>query len=261
MKIDFGSDIHLEFGDLDITNKNGADVLVLAGDIMLAYQLSDLSIDSKYHRYYAFMEKCSREYKNVIMVMGNHEHYNHDIQKTLFDLKGAFHPLTNVHILENETIILDDVTFICGTMWTNFNGANPVSMMKIAEKMNDFHIISNNNSKFTPDDALILHDQFIQYTHKELQKPHEKVVMVTHHCPSNQCIPEKYRGNTDMNCGYFSDLSELILDNPKIKVWICGHTHNRKDYMIGDTRIVNNCRGYSGYEIESESFEFKCIEV
>jgi len=36
MKIALASDIHLEFGDLDLTNDDNADVLILSGDICTA---------------------------------------------------------------------------------------------------------------------------------------------------------------------------------------------------------------------------------
>jgi hypothetical protein len=46
-------------------------------------------------------------------------------------------------------------------------------------------------------------------------------------------------------------LSEFILDRPQIKLWTHGHVHNVNDYMIGDTRVVSNPRGYEGYEPET----------
>lgn len=47
-----------------------------------------------------------------------------------------------------------------------------------------------------------------------------------------------------MNGGYASDLSEFILDNPKIKLWTHGHMHQNHDYLIGTTRVVCNPKGY-----------------
>lgn len=41
MKIALASDLHLEFGDIHLTNDQGADVLLLAGDIMIAQDLHD----------------------------------------------------------------------------------------------------------------------------------------------------------------------------------------------------------------------------
>jgi uncharacterized protein RhaS with RHS repeats len=47
-----------------------------------------------------------------------------------------------------------------------------------------------------------------------------------------------------MNGGYYSDLSEFILDHPEIVLWTHGHMHHTFDYNIGDCRIVCNPRGY-----------------
>ena len=41
MKLAVCSDLHLEFGDLDLTNDEAADVLVLSGDIFIASELTD----------------------------------------------------------------------------------------------------------------------------------------------------------------------------------------------------------------------------
>ena len=44
MKIALASDVHLEFGPLEINNTNGADVLILSGDICVAHNLSDRDV-------------------------------------------------------------------------------------------------------------------------------------------------------------------------------------------------------------------------
>lgn len=31
-------------------------------------------------------------------------------------------------------------------------------------------------------------------------------------------------------------------------LWVHGHVHHRNDYMVGDTRVVSNARGYPGEE-------------
>jgi hypothetical protein len=51
-----------------------------------------------------------------------------------------------------------------------------------------------------------------------------------------------------MNGGYASDLSEDILDNENIRVWVHGHMHDPVDYKIGETRVLANPRGYVPYE-------------
>ena len=40
----------------------------------------------------------------------------------------------------------------------------------------------------------------------------------------------------------------LILKYPNIKLWCHGHIHQSKDYMIGNTRIICNPRGYEAWD-------------
>ena len=47
MKIALCSDLHLEFEDIDLKNTEGAEVLVLSGDIMIAEDLH-AQINNKY---------------------------------------------------------------------------------------------------------------------------------------------------------------------------------------------------------------------
>ena len=63
------------------------------------------------------------------------------------------------------------------------------------------------------------------------------------------------------NGAYSSNLDDFIINNPKIKTWIHGHTHESFDYMIGSTQIVCNPRGYINYEARAEEFSLKYLEV
>ena len=85
------------------------------------------------------------------------------------------------------------------------------------------------------------------------ERSDEKFVVVGHHSPSFQSVHEGYKTEYLMNGAYHSDLSEFILDRPQIKLWTHGHTHHPFDYMIGETRIVCNPRGYEsdGYSEET----------
>jgi Icc-related predicted phosphoesterase len=280
MKIAFASDLHVEFRELEIHNTQKADVLVLAGDIILASQLYDKSErhfigDREFQcgssdRFHAFFQQVCEEFPNVIYILGNHESYNDDIANTFSYIKEKLSYLKNLHVLEKETFKLNGVTFVCGTMWTDFNKKDPIAMNKISYLMNDFQIIKNSNRERTnewgsiwhPEDAYEDHQKFMEFAKNELNnEDNKKVIMVTHHCPSDICVPEKYQGDTTMNPGYISNLTDFILDNPKISHWICGHSHRRLNAMIGSTNILMNCRGYSGREKMADSFELRYVDI
>ena len=57
MKIQIVSDLHLEFSDINIQNTQGADVLILGGDIMLAEKV--LLPESEYG--IRFRDFCRRQ--------------------------------------------------------------------------------------------------------------------------------------------------------------------------------------------------------
>jgi len=87
----------------------------------------------------------------------------------------------------------------------------------------------------------------------------EKFVVVGHHAPTTLSTHERYVGQDLMNGGYRSDLSEFIMDRPQIKLWTHGHTHDPFDYMVGETRVVCNPRGYAGHDPQADVFQLKFL--
>jgi len=69
--------------------------------------------------------------------------------------------------------------------------------------------------------------------------------------PTHKSIHEKYKDDIHINGAYTSDLGEFILDNPNIKLWTQGHTHHSFTYMVGETLVACNPRGYEGFEPDS----------
>lgn len=248
MKIAICSDVHLEFGNVNITNDENADVLVLAGDVCVIRKFVS-------HGNKAFFEQCAKEFKDVIYIMGNHEYYHGDIADITL-IREHLSDLKNIHILDAEHVKIGDVTFFGGTMWTNMNKGCPISKMTAKRSMNDFRFIALNGGAFSPDDSMDIHDKFINTL---MDMPKEKTVVVSHHCPSKKSCHSKY-GNTPLNYAFYSDL-DFISEMEHVTMWIHGHTHDDFDYMMGSTRVVCNPRGYIGYEERADSFTMKYVEV
>ena len=61
LKIALGSDLHLEFGTLELHNTEAADVLILSGDILVAKHLNGV------HHHDARYRKSSRNAVNVFL--------------------------------------------------------------------------------------------------------------------------------------------------------------------------------------------------
>lgn len=282
MKIALCSDLHLEFAPLEITNTENADVLVLAGDIMVAADLEDFAPGyvhpdwanllparaEKAQMYRDFLAMCSREFKHVLFVAGNHEFYNGKWQQTLVTLRAECSVFDNVHFMENDTFVLDDVTFVGGTLWTDMNRGDPLTKQIVSNSMNDYRIIrveSRDYGRLRPDDTLARHIATVEYIRQVANaNPDGKVVVVGHMAPSKLSTHPRYADEHHMNGGYSSDLSEFILARPQIKLWVHGHTHHPFAYTIGKCRITANPRGYVGYERPPQSelpYYPKIIEV
>ena len=277
MKIALVSDVHLEFGDLEFANDSGADVLILGGDICVGADMTQrdpyntLGEEYRSNRFHAFFERCCERFPHVIFIVGNHEHYHGDFAKTIPHFKDVLGYLKNLHILEKETFVLDDVTFIGGTLWTDMNKRDIRTLHEISRMMNDFRCVDNSakladqrgwGGRFTTTDAADDHDAMVEYIQLMIEgKWDQKFVVVGHHAPSRLSTHPRYAHEAIMNGGYSSELDDFILDHPQIKLWTHGHTHEDFDYCIGSTRILCNPRGYANYEERADSWRLKTVEV
>jgi len=147
MKLALASDIHLEFGPITLDNTEGADVLVLAGDICVAKHFVDgrpTYMQTLAKEYRQFFDHVCKEFPQVVYIMGNHEHYSGDIAHTYNTLKYNL-DYGNLHILEKETWTHQGHTFICGTLWTDMNQLDSLTMSYCQGAMNDFREVLNSN--------------------------------------------------------------------------------------------------------------------
>ena len=234
MQINFISDLHLEFGPLEIEPEAG-DVLVLAGDIDIKGRVD-------------WMNSIASKSNHVIYVLGNHEFYHGAMNNVYKETRKRL--VDNVHLLENESITIDDVTFHGATLWSDFLNGNPMSYLRCDQAINDYRLIRAGDGKhrFKPQIAHSLHNISKVFLHSNVK---EGDVVVTHMAPSFLSVHERYKNDMNINGSYASDLSELILDT-KPELWFHGHVHTSFDYTVGNTRILCNPRGYVGEELNSE---------
>jgi len=171
MRVAICSDIHLEFGDINLQNTDNADVLILGGDICVAADIGkpdphNFLEGSRGNRITDFFKRCSFQFPHVIFIMGNHEHYNGDFAKSKNKLQSMIESnmLSNVYLLDKETKVIDDTTFIGGTLWTDMNNEDPITLFHMKSMMNDFRCVMNGgNRRFLPDDAVIDHREMLEY--------------------------------------------------------------------------------------------------
>jgi len=298
MKIALASDIHLEFGDINLQNLENAEVLILSGDICTAKVFKHKPKERAMVK--DFFKRCSFQFPHVVYVMGNHEHYDYDIRDTYNRLKVELADLPNIHLLEKETWEHNDITFVGATLWTDMNKDDSLTKWHCGQKMNDFQLVKNSNrmthhknvvyaknpdgsglhlkdtegnlviervdhyekvSRWSVEDCIQDHDKAVDYIKIAVGDKSKKFVVCTHHAPTFNSVAECYKHDTLMNGAFASDLSELIMNRPQIKLWTHGHMHNVSDYMVGETRVVCNPRGYIKYEQRAKEFELQYLEI
>ena len=289
MKVAICSDVHLEFGQLNLENTDNAEVLILSGDICTACDLrvtDSILSSAKTDRYLDFFTACSRNFPHVVYLMGNHEHYHGDYATSAGFIKDALKHLENIHVLDKEVWEHNDHVFIGGTLWTDMNGEDEATMNHVSRRMNDFQICENsaemvNYRTFDTEDdhkkvrfktrPATLSPRHVVEDHKAMLKviedtydntpPWKTIVVCTHHAPSKGSEHPRYKNDRLMNGAYNSQLDGFIMDRPGIKLWTHGHTHEDFDYMIKGCRVVCNPRGYINYEDRADRFELKFVEV
>ena len=274
MKIRILSDLHLEFGalDLPVMEDEAQQVLVLAGDIGLA---------SKAYTYVPFIQEWSERFQDIIYIMGNHEFYDTSILRGMDKIKDRIQfetNATNVHVVNNETVRIGDVSFVCSTLWASYNNGDALAMYNAELWMSDHKKIRNGTiaapymRKFLAKDAFELFLRGKNFIFPNVIAEHEagqKVVVVTHHAPTVLSIAPEYKTGpyASLNGAYASSLEEDIF-NTKPELMIHGHTHVSFDYEMEDqispdadgriTRVICNPRGYYNVE-ENPNFNPKLV--
>jgi predicted phosphodiesterase len=260
-KIAFTSDIHLEFGDIELVNKHNADILVLAGDISTPHKWREDGY--VYDVQSAFFKRVSQAFGHVIYVPGNHEHYHGDVNETENILKEELAQYDNVTFGTHVEYDGGDFAIIGNTLWTDFEAGNPIVLNAANMGMNDFRVVRNGGHRFTSDDArrrhMLAKFDISESAYKFADK---KLIVVSHHLPSYQVIAAGFK-DSRLNGAYASDLDEFMQEI-NASVWIHGHSHPPADLMIGMTRVIRKPRGYVNYEHswdDDKKYEMGLIEV
>ena len=245
MKIQFVNDLHMEFGNPAHLAYNGAEVLCVAGDLTHWAQRFDGL---------AWLEEQALLYERVFFVLGNHEYYG---GKNARDVRRFWETVKlpdNVIVLTGNFHKYQDVIFVGDTLWTDLNG---IEQIRFADVMND------NSACYGLTGQRVTQENF--HARKDIENAvyvakHQglKVVVITHHLPTEAVVAEKWRGS-DYNC-YFANkygwAEKLGAD-----VWHFGHTHDTIDVVHEGTRYICNPYGYERYEVNKEYEDPKVIEL
>lgn len=171
----------------------------------------------------------------IFSIKGNHDYYGNSFRDADLDFP--------------ETLDVEGIKIAGATLWTEIS---PVRWWDFKEYMMDNRYIKGMN-----------YDRYMSA--HEIHKHHlfnsGADIWVIHHLPSYQSVHEDYR-NSDGNDFFATELSHKILEmNKPPKLIVHGHTHRQFDYMIGNTRVVCNPRGYPNENAWYQNYKPLIVEV
>ena len=229
MKIQIASDLHLEIwkdhqpdpAD-QFAPDNGRDLLILAGDI----------VDGKRQWGMPFIRR-ELDVSPVIFVPGNHEYYHAKRRDTEAFWREFAEANEGFHYLNDNTVEIGGLRFYGAEWCSDFGGKPPHLFHNIIE---DFHV--------TPGWDTFAHlEEHKRITARIAGLAGQLDVVVTHYPPTVEAIDQAlYAG--DPNNPYFINDAAPLVEHVGAKLWVSGHTHSPFDYMVGQTRVIGNPRGY-----------------
>ncbi len=236
MRIQYASDLHLEFSDnWSYLKKNplqvNGDILVLAGDIGYLG-------DDNYSKH-PFWDWASENYQQVIVALGNHEFYKfYDISTLKNGLCGEIRP--NVHYYYNVIVKIGNIDLIISTLWAHIELQDAF----ITEsRVSDFKRIRYGDELLTFAEFNKEHKRCFDFIKKAVAESCAVTkIVVTHHVPSFRMLSPEFKGSQS-NGAFTVELFDYI-ESSDIDYWIYGHSHRNIDMTIGNTQCICNQLGY-----------------
>ena len=247
MKVQFASDLHLEFYDNSMFLARGpfkavGDILVLAGDTLPLCEFNS-------YRRHRFFDWCAENFRETFLVPGNHEYYHDDIAQYPESWKLKLRD--NVTMYENGSVVVDDTDFILSTLWSHIPMREWLTLRK---GMSDFMLINYGGRPITATGYNALHERDLAFVKRAVSESRARhKVVVTHHVPSRLLVAPEFRGSS-LESGFTVDLTDYIASSG-IDLWVYGHSHRSIETVIGKTRMVSNQVGYVSYGEHRENFK------
>jgi predicted phosphodiesterase len=255
MKIQYASDLHLEFAENSKFLRENplmptGDVLVLAGDICyfpsncIYGETEIVGTNAFPHR---FWDWASENFEQVVCVVGNHELYNY---YNLKEIPKKIEVRHNVNYYYNTVIQIDNTDFIVSTLWAKISPENAFITQK---NVSDFYRIIYGDNLLTANDFNVENERCANFIKESVANSKaEKIIVVTHHVPSFALMAIEFK-DSRINSAFTYELGNYIADS-RIDYWIYGHSHRNIDNEIGNTKCLTNQLGYVSHN-ENLTFE------
>jgi Icc-related predicted phosphoesterase len=256
MKLRIWSDVHNEFGKLKWTPREDDKdtVLVIAGDWTVWNDALQAERDSD------LLVELHSAFRAIVYVAGNHEYYHGGvIQDVNAKIQAFALQHENFYFLQNDFCVIEGVRFIGATFWTDYKQADEDVMWYAYHRMNDyrqimyFDVDKDTACSLQPKD-LVSENAKSRDVFGKLLTQDEKIptVVVTHHLPDYKHVNGYADGGLEY--AYGNTDTESFFEFSNLKLWIHGHVHVRQEYLLGNTWVVANPRGYIGHQTMAYTF-------
>ena len=228
-------------------------MLILAGDLCHARCLEPSSTDrysiEQRDRTMRVIDEALRKFARVLVIVGNHEHYDGVFEDTV-DVMRRYLP--GVTVLDNEAAEIDGIRFWGATLWTDLSHQGEAEVTAIRKGMGEYFFVKTWGSsadqplgKLRPADTDRAHKTAWTRLREAVKaEPHRPTVVITHHAPSRSGLNPRFAGSP-LDPAYASSLDSEIAAFENVPVWIHGHTHVAKSYRIGNTVVRSNAFGFA----------------
>jgi Icc-related predicted phosphoesterase len=234
------SDLHHDFEAFAWPTPPRHDLLVMAGDAC-----------DQVHKALRWVRATAPTQAPILYVPGNHDAWRCTWPLDLAEARALAADLDVQLLADGETYTFNGIRFIGATLWTDFRlRPDAEETTRTKHDNGDIHdnkwitVSERGDQPWLAADAIATHREHRGAIERGLATPHPGVtVVVTHHAPHERSLREgAWRHFSDATRA--SDLSELLLGPTAPDLWLHGHAHVFRDYVVGRTRIVANARGY-----------------
>ena len=237
MRLQLLSDLHLETEHYLPVPANGAEALVLAGDVDTSWRGLELFRDWPVP---------------VLFVPGNHEYDGRDIDLARAELRGRARDLGFIVLDDDEQLLTDAegrrVRFVGSTRWSDFDLFGAAQRERAMRAAAYFQRVMGSTRHGSAFDAAAVRELglecrgFLKHTlaRGERGADWDATVVITHFGPSLKSADPRYGGQP--GTASFCNDDEALM--PGARLWLHGHLHCRHDYRLDGCRVVCNARGH-----------------
>lgn len=252
MRCHYLSDLHLEAQSFDMKLPNG-DVLIIAGDLCHARCLDPARTDrysiEQRARAMRLVDDALAKFAHVVLVAGNHEHYDGVLEDTSGLLRRH---LPGVIVLDNEAIEIGSIRVFGTTLWTDLARLSEAQLTTLRKGMGEYFFVKTRAAdadhppaRLRPADTHRAHETAWRSLRAMLSaEPRRQTIVITHHAPSALGLNPRFAGSP-LDPAYASSRDEDIAAMDSVPVWVHGHTHIARTYRIGNTKVLSNALGFA----------------